>query len=71
MKTILRLYTQENGKEVCEKDPIRIAELLKSPVQEYDLDYCDVRGHVFMGTSLDFVDQNVRIGEETLTIPEH
>lgn len=71
MKSILRLYIQQDGKEVCEKDPAKIAELLKSPEQEYDLDYSDIRGHVFMATSVDLIDETVKVGEGIILIPEH
>ena len=71
MKTILRLYIQEDGKEVCERDPAKIANMLKEPAQDYDLDYSNARGHVFMGTSSELIGETVQVGDEEFEIPEH
>lgn len=71
MKTIVRLYVIEGGKEVCVKDERLMTRILANLTEEIDLDYHDVRGHAKMATSRDLIGQTVKIGDSELEIPNH
>jgi hypothetical protein len=71
MKTIVRVYTYPNGKEVCHSEVNKIIELLSKPAEELDLDYLKENGHAKIGTSRDLMGEEVKIGDTTLTIPQH
>lgn len=71
MTTILRIYQEVDGKEVCIREPKEIVKILSKPKQEIDLDF-EQGGRVKMGSSSDFIGQTVKIGEDLeLEIPEH
>lgn len=71
MNQIVRLYFNENGKEVCVKEPLQMFNLLLNAKEEIDLDYHDHRGHAKAASSRDLIGKTVKIGEQELEIPEH
>ena len=71
MKTIVRLYIQEGGKEVCVKDEKSMIKILANPTADIDLDYHDARGFAKIATSRDLIGQTVKIGDSELEIPNH
>jgi hypothetical protein len=71
MNEIVRLYLEQNGKEICIKDPAEMARLLSSVTEEIDLDYHDPRGHAKAGSSRDLIGKTVKIGDHELEIPQH
>jgi hypothetical protein len=71
MKTIVRLYLQEGGKEVCVKEEREMIKILANPTEDIDLDYHDARGFAKIATSRDLIGQTVKIGDSELEIPNH
>jgi hypothetical protein len=71
MKTVVRLYIQKGGKEVCVKEEKEMIKILSNPKEEIDLDYHDARGFAKIGTSKDLIGQTVIIGDSELEIPNH
>ena len=71
MKQIVRLYLQQEGKEVCVKDEKEMIKILSNPKEEIDLDYHDARGFAKIATSKDLIGQTVIIGDSELEIPNH
>jgi hypothetical protein len=66
---VLRAYVIELGKEVCIKDPAKIAKILLDPDQDLDLDLKDSRGHVKMSSSRALAGKTVRVGDLEIQLP--
>ena len=71
MKSVVRIYVQENGKENCIKEPKRIIDALTNPKEEIDLDYLMENGHAKIGTSRDIMGEEVLVHGVKVKVPEH
>jgi len=77
MKTIIRVYVPKpGGGEESVNEPEKIMKLLSKPTVPLEVDWANEAGHVKMGTSTDFIGENVRVGQEEgntfdLVIPQH
>ena len=68
MKSIVRVYVNENGKEVCKHKPAEILKAIAGNDHELDIDYLKENGRAKIGTLGDLVGETVKVGETTVEI---
>lgn len=68
MKSIVRVYVNENGKEVCKHKPAEILKAIASNNHDLDIDYTKENGHAKIGTLGDLAGETVKVGESTVEI---
>jgi len=68
MKSIVRVYVKENGREVCKQKPAEIMKAIAGNDPDLDIDYLKENGHAKIGTLSELSGQTVKVGENTVEI---
>ena len=68
MKSIVRVYVQENGKEVCKSKPADILKAIAGNDPDLDIDYLRENGHAKIGTLGDLSGETVKVGDGTFEV---